>query len=122
MVKNSKKSKETAVPGNGSSAPESAAPGPAAMAKSAKPTKATARPKSASKPAGKTPAPRKPRAATGVRKTRKIGRVAISDDDIRLRAYFISEKRRQNGLPGDSAHDWLEAHRQLLEEAGKSAL
>jgi len=118
MVKNSKKSKEPTVPGNGSAAPANAAAGPTATAKPVKSAKATARPKSA----GRAPALRKPRTASGAaRKIRKTRQVAISDDDIRLRAYFISEKRRQSGLPGDSSHDWLEAHRQLLEETGKRA-
>jgi len=122
MVKNSKKSKEAAVPRNGSAAPESAASGAPVTAKPVKSAKATAPPKSTGKPARKAPAPRKPRAATGARKPRKTGQVSISDDDIRLRAYFISEKRLQSGLAGDSAHDWLEAHRQLREEAGKKTL
>ena len=41
-----------------------------------------------------------------------------SDDAIRLRAYFLAERRARLSLPGDSAHDWIEARRQLLEEAG----
>jgi outer membrane biosynthesis protein TonB len=40
-----------------------------------------------------------------------------SDDEIRLRAYFISERRRRFALPGDVDSDWLEARRQLLSEA-----
>jgi hypothetical protein len=40
-----------------------------------------------------------------------------SDDAIRLRAYFISERRRRFALPGDAESDWLEAKRQLLAEA-----
>jgi hypothetical protein len=39
------------------------------------------------------------------------------DDTIRLRAYFISERRRRFALPGDAESDWLEAKRQLLAEA-----
>lgn len=39
-----------------------------------------------------------------------------SDEAIRLRAYFIAERRIQLSLPGDAAHDWIEARRQLLEE------
>ncbi len=46
----------------------------------------------------------------------------ISQEDIALRAYFISEKRRQTGTPGDSAQDWLEAERQLHAERGASTL
>src|SRR5438094_904630 len=39
-----------------------------------------------------------------------------SDEQIRLRAYFISERRRRFGLPGDAESDWLEAKRQLLSK------
>jgi hypothetical protein len=39
-----------------------------------------------------------------------------SDDAVRLRAYFISERRRRFALPGDAESDWLEAKRQLLAE------
>jgi hypothetical protein len=41
-----------------------------------------------------------------------------SDDAIRLRAYFISERRRRFALPGNAESDWVEAKRQLLSEAG----
>ena len=40
-----------------------------------------------------------------------------SDDAVRLRAYFISERRRRFALPGDAESDWLEAKRQLSAEA-----
>jgi hypothetical protein len=40
-----------------------------------------------------------------------------SDEEIRIRAYFIAERRLQLKLQGDSAHDWIEAKRQLIEEA-----
>lgn len=46
---------------------------------------------------------------------------AISDEEIRLRAYFIAEHRMQSGFPGDSESDWLEARRQLLEAAAGRA-
>jgi hypothetical protein len=41
------------------------------------------------------------------------------DEAIRLRAYFISERRRRFALPGDAESDWLEAKRQLLFETGR---
>jgi hypothetical protein len=44
--------------------------------------------------------------------------VEPSDDEIRLRAYFISERRHRLNLPGDSSLDWIEARRQLLSEGG----
>jgi hypothetical protein len=40
-----------------------------------------------------------------------------SEDAVRLRAYFISERRRRFALPGDAESDWGEAKRQLLAEA-----
>ena len=40
-----------------------------------------------------------------------------SEEIIRLRAYFISERRRRFALPGDAESDWLEAKRQLFSEA-----
>jgi len=44
-----------------------------------------------------------------------------SDEEIRLRAYFIAERRIQLSLQGDSDHDWIEARRQLIEEAGPAS-
>lgn len=41
----------------------------------------------------------------------------FNDDDIRIRAYFIAERRTREGIPGSSADDWLEARRQLQAEA-----
>jgi hypothetical protein len=41
-----------------------------------------------------------------------------TDEEIRMRAYFISERRRRFGLPGDANSDWIEAKRQLLSESG----
>jgi hypothetical protein len=40
-----------------------------------------------------------------------------TDEQIRLRAYFLAERRHKLSLPGDSNHDWIEARRQLIEEA-----
>jgi hypothetical protein len=73
-------------------------------------------------------ASRKPR-ETGVGKSATMTKAALpletpgiaepSDDVIRLRAYFISERRRRFALPGDAESDWLEAKRQLLSETGR---
>ncbi len=41
-----------------------------------------------------------------------------SDEEVRLRAYFISERRRESGILGDARSDWLEAKQQLLSETG----
>lgn len=66
---------------------------------------------------------RKPR-GTSTRKVASLARVTAaigdpSDEAIRLRAYFISERRRRLGLPGDADSDWLEAKRQLFSEVGR---
>jgi hypothetical protein len=45
-------------------------------------------------------------------------RVMPTDEEIRIRAYFISERRHRFALPGDASADWVEARRQLLVEAG----
>jgi hypothetical protein len=45
--------------------------------------------------------------------------VEPTDEEIRLRAYFLAERRHKLSLPGDSAHDWIEARRQLIEEASR---
>jgi len=42
-----------------------------------------------------------------------------SDQEIRLRAYFLSERRRRFALSGDAESDWHEAKRQLLCESGE---
>ncbi|MBX9742509.1 MAG: DUF2934 domain-containing protein [Chthoniobacterales bacterium] len=41
----------------------------------------------------------------------------ISHDEIALRAYFISERRREKGLEGNPKSDWVEAEKQLRAES-----
>lgn len=82
---------------------------PRVAAAAPKKKKAAATKKSPARPAGTTaakPSVRRPAEPT--------------DDAIRIRAYFIAERRHQLSLPGDSNHDWIEARRQLIEEAGLS--
>lgn len=80
-------------------------------------------------PAKKKSAPRKPAAArsrasaaTPARvMTRRTGGTSevigligsITSGDIALKAYYLAERRRQLGLPGDPESDWLEAERLL---------
>jgi hypothetical protein len=54
----------------------------------------------------------------GATKAPPIGQIVfdLTDDQISMRAYFISERRRRLDLPGDANSDWLEAKRQLLAE------
>ncbi len=94
-----------------------------------------AAPKTTKKAAKKSPvakkkaAPRKPAAArnrasaatparvltrrTGVT-TEVIGVISsVTNEDIALKAYYLAERRRNLGLPGDPESDWLEAERLL---------
>jgi len=43
-------------------------------------------------------------------------KAAPSQEQIALRAYFISERRQQLGWEGDHLSDWMDAERQLREE------
>jgi hypothetical protein len=94
-----------------------------------------AAPKTAKKAAKKSPvakkkaAPRKPAAArsrasaaTPARvMTRRTGATtevigvigSVTNEDIALKAYYLAERRRNLGLPGDPESDWLEAERLL---------
>jgi hypothetical protein len=73
------------------------------------------------KPAAKTAAKSKPVAAKAkpkaAPKAAKPKAPSYTQDDVARRAYYISEKRRAHGLPGDEHHDWIEAERQLAEES-----
>jgi hypothetical protein len=68
-------------------------------------------------------APAKKQTARTIQRKQKRASVIVgpegpSDEDIQLRAYFISERRHRLDLPGDASSDWIEAKRQLLSEAG----
>lgn len=103
--------KESDIAGSGPAVvngSETAAPKKKAGSAAAKPKKPAAK-KTASAPARGSA--KKSSSASAVREP--------SDEEIRLRAYFLAERRHQLSLPGDSAHDWIEARRQLIEEAGR---
>ena len=38
---------------------------------------------------------------------------SVTTEDIALKAYYLAERRRHLGLPGDPEADWLEAERLL---------
>jgi hypothetical protein len=61
-----------------------------------------------------------PRKKATTRKTPKKEKSRVSDEAIRIRAYFISEQRERVGIPGDANSDWIEARRQLLAELEES--
>jgi len=109
MVKKNDTNSKSVVPTAAASSPAPAkrAVKPAAKAKKtvAKAPKATASVK-----AKRTTKPKTPTAPIAP---------AYSREDVALRAYFISEKRRSDGIHGDEHQDWIEAERQLLAESAK---
>jgi hypothetical protein len=38
---------------------------------------------------------------------------SVTMEEIALKAYYLAERRRHLGLPGDPQSDWLEAEREL---------
>ena len=77
------------------------------------------------KAAAKKPVAKKAAAKVAVKKapTRRPAKARRSyepsDDEIRIRAYFIAEQRSRLLLAGDPSQDWLDARQQLIEESGK---
>ena len=49
-------------------------------------------------------------------KSRKKVVAQPSVEQVALRAYFIGERRRNLGMPGDETSDWVAAEREILEE------
>ena len=96
--------------------------------KTAAPSKRAAKPAAKQKTTVETviaakqakPAPRK-RTATAAKPKSSTAKPALSQDDVALRAYFLAEKRKATGLPGDPHSDWLEAERQVLAESRATA-
>jgi hypothetical protein len=79
--------------------------------------------KVAKKSSGRKTAAKKSTASRTKRKAEEPGdapkeRREPSDDEIRLRAYFIAEWRTQMGISGGESDDWVEARRQLEAELG----
>jgi hypothetical protein len=126
MAKSSKKVSDVAAPekapvalsdglaeANGSSKPAKQPRAKAAPRKSRKTiTKSTEKPSGAV--VAKSSSVRKPKTPL-----KAAPKTAFTDDDVRIRAYFISEHRTRHGIPGSSADDWLEARRQLEAEADR---
>jgi hypothetical protein len=54
--------------------------------------------------------------STAKSKSRKKVVAQPSVEQVALRAYFIAERRRNLGIPGDETSDWVEAEREILEE------
>ena len=91
-------------------------------ARKASAKKATATKKSGSKSAAKKSSAKKSARKSASRKSAagKHG-AEPSDEDIRIRAYFIAERRMQLSLDGDPANDWIQARQELIAEGGESS-
>lgn len=51
---------------------------------------------------------------TGNNQTEVIGIIgSVTSEEIALKAYYLAERRRHLGLPGDPQSDWLQAEREL---------
>jgi len=59
-----------------------------------------------------------PKAAKPRKKAAPTSSKPPTDEEIRMRAYFIAERRHRLNLPGDASSDWIEARRQLLAGDG----
>ena len=73
----------------------------------------------AAKPAPKRASSPRKKATTRKTPATKEEKSRVSDEAIRIRAYFISEQRERLSIPGDANSDWIEARRQLLAELGE---
>jgi hypothetical protein len=103
-------------PSDGAAAPSAngdiTAPEPKKKTRAAATAEKKKKPTTAKKPSAKPP-------ATSDEKPAVSRPMEPTDDEIRLRAYFLAERRHRLSLPGDSNHDWIEARRQLIEEASR---
>jgi len=74
----------------------------------------------AAEPAAKRASSPRKKATTRKTPATKEEKSRVSDEAIRIRAYFISEQRERLAIPGDANSDWIEARRQLLAELGEN--
>jgi hypothetical protein len=74
----------------------------------------------AAKPAARKAASPRKKATTRKTPATTKEKSRVSDEAIRIRAYFIAEQRERLAIPGDANSDWIEARRQLLAELGES--
>jgi hypothetical protein len=68
--------------------------------------------------ARKSPTTAKKKTAAKTKGSKAAAAIEPTDEEIRIRAYFIAERRHRLELAGDADTDWLEAKRQLLSELG----
>jgi hypothetical protein len=122
VPKKTKSQSPTPTAANDATNPPAAAlksPKPAAKNRTTKAKTASTKAASKKKSARKTA---KPKASSNNGEENIAEPREPSDADIRLRAYFIAERRVQLALQGDPALDWIEARQQLLQESRQGQL
>jgi hypothetical protein len=53
---------------------------------------------------------------TAKSRARKKAMEQLNEEQVALHAYFIAERRRKLGMPGDQTSDWVQAEQELLSE------
>ena len=53
---------------------------------------------------------------TAKSRARKKAMEQLNEEQVELHAYFIADRRRKLGMPGDETSDWVQAERELLSE------
>jgi hypothetical protein len=51
---------------------------------------------------------------TAKNRAQKKAMEQLNEGQVALHAYFIAERRRKVGMPGDQLSDWVQAERELL--------
>jgi hypothetical protein len=103
-------------PPTGTAAPIETAPEPKKPAAK----KTAAKKPTATKAAAKKSATKKSGKKVPAKATAPKRRTGPSDEQIRIRAYFIAERRMQMALDGDPANDWIQARQELIAELGQN--
>ncbi len=116
--------KKTSIPSQTTASAEARNPNAAPNARAAKPPAADVIGKpSGAAPSGKAKPARTPVEKKGSEATAKTRgsrpQASATREEIALRAYFISERRRSQGQPVSPSEDWIAAERELAAEAGK---
>ncbi len=53
---------------------------------------------------------------TAKSRARKKAMEQLNEEQVELHAYFVADRRRKLGMPGDETSDWVPAERELLRK------
>lgn len=112
------KTEQTKIAAPAEAVTEAAKPIEAPAAKKTAVKKTTAKKVTSAKSAAK-----KTGAKKAVKKSATVAKQPVepTDDEIRIRAYFIAERRVQMSLGGDPNNDWIQAREELIAELGNGS-